>query len=43
MTIGSLALLALLQVPAPTQQLAPGTTYDPAIPTLDEVVGARLP
>ncbi len=39
MTIGSLALLALLQVPAPTQELAPGTTYDPAIPTLEEVVG----
>ncbi|MEX2465345.1 MAG: M14 family zinc carboxypeptidase [Gemmatimonadota bacterium] len=39
MTIGSLALFALLQVAVPTQPLAPGTTYDPAIPTLEEVVG----
>ena len=39
MTIGSLALLALLQLPAPTQELAPGTTYDPGIPTLEQVVG----
>ncbi|MEX2472833.1 MAG: M14 family zinc carboxypeptidase [Gemmatimonadota bacterium] len=39
MTIGSLALLALLQVPAPPQELAPGTAYDPAVPTLEEVVG----
>lgn len=41
MTIGSLALLALLQlqVAAPAQELAPGTTYDPEIPTLDQIVG----
>ena len=30
---------ALLQVPAPAQELAPGTRYDPSIPTLEEVVG----
>lgn len=35
----ALALAALMQVPAPTQDLAPGTSYDPAIPTLEEVVG----
>ncbi len=34
-----LLLASLLQVPAPTQQLAPGTQYDPSIPTLTEVVG----
>src|SRR5690606_21007684 len=39
MTIGTLALFALLQVPAPAQELAPGTRYDPAIPTLQQVVG----
>lgn len=39
MTIASLAVLALLQVPAPAQELAPGTNYDPAVPTLEEVVG----
>ncbi|MFH1765961.1 MAG: M14 family zinc carboxypeptidase [Gemmatimonadota bacterium] len=33
------ALAVLLQVPPATQELAPGTRYDPAIPTLDEVVG----
>ena len=27
------------QVPAPTQELSPGTRYDPAIPTLQDVVG----
>jgi hypothetical protein len=37
--LGTLALATLLQVPAPTQELAPGTRYDPAIPTLEEVVG----
>ena len=37
--LATLALFALLQVPAPTLELAPGTTYDPAIPTLDDVVG----
>jgi hypothetical protein len=33
------ALAVLLQVPPPAQALAPGTTYDPAIPTLEQVVG----
>ena len=33
------ALAILLQVPPPPQALAPGTTYDPAIPTLEQVVG----
>ena len=37
--LGTLALLATLQVPAPTQELAPGTQYDPDIPTLQQVVG----
>ena len=35
----AILIAALLQVPAPTQELAPGTRYDPAIPTLEEVVG----
>lgn len=35
----ALALAALIQVPAPTQELAPGTRYDPDIPTLEEVAG----
>jgi hypothetical protein len=35
----ALAFAALVQVPAPTQELAPGTRYDPSIPTLQEVVG----
>jgi hypothetical protein len=30
----ALALFALIQVPAPTQELSPGTRYDPSIPTL---------
>jgi len=34
-----LALAALVQVPAPAQELAPGTRYDPAIPTLEQVAG----
>jgi len=34
-----LLLAALLQVPVPAQELAPGTTYDPAIPTLEQTVG----
>ena len=38
----ALALAALIQVPAPTQELAPGTSYDPDIPTLEEVVGHGL-
>ena len=37
--LGTLVLAALMQLPAPTQELAPGTRYDPAIPTLTEVVG----
>ncbi|MFO8173916.1 MAG: M14 family metallopeptidase [Longimicrobiales bacterium] len=35
----SLALAILTQVPVPAQELAPGTVYDPAIPTLEQVVG----
>jgi hypothetical protein len=38
----ALAFAALVQVPAPTQELAPGTRYDPSIPTLEEVVGHDL-
>ena len=37
--LGTLALLVTLQVPAPTQELVPGARYDPAIPTLQQVVG----
>jgi hypothetical protein len=37
--LGTLVLLATLQVPAPTQELMPGAQYDPAIPTLQQVVG----
>ncbi len=37
--ISALALAALIQAQAPTQELAPGTRYDPAIPTLEQVVG----
>ena len=37
--IGPLLLAALVQLPAPTQELAPGTRYDPSIPTLTDVVG----
>ena len=37
--LGTLALLALLQVPEPLQELWPGTRYEPDIPTLEEVVG----
>lgn len=37
--LASFALAVLLQVPAPTQELAPGTSYDPSIPTLSDVVG----
>ena len=36
---GPLLLAALIQVPAPTQELAPGTRYSAAVPTLEEVVG----
>ena len=37
--LNALALVALIQVPAPTQDLAPGTRYDAAIPTLEQVAG----
>ncbi|HKJ00888.1 MAG TPA: hypothetical protein VJ997_00495, partial [Longimicrobiales bacterium] len=37
--LAPLVLAALIQVPAPTQELAPGTRYDPSIPTLEQVVG----
>jgi len=35
----ALALVILMQVPAPTQELAPGTRYDTSIPTLEQVAG----
>ena len=34
-----LAFAALVQVPAPVQELAPGTRYDASIPTLQQVAG----
>ena len=34
-----LLLASLLQVPQPTQELSPGTQYDPSIPTLEQVAG----
>ncbi len=34
-----LLLASLLQVPEPTQELSPGTRYDPSIPTLEQVAG----
>jgi len=37
--ISTFALAILLQVPPPTQELAPGMRYDPSIPTLEQVVG----
>ena len=37
--LSTLALAAALQAPAQAQELAPGTRYDPGIPTLDEVAG----
>lgn len=37
--LSALVLATLVQVPSPTQELAPGTRYDPTIPTLVEVVG----
>jgi hypothetical protein len=38
--LASLALAAFVQVAAPqVQELAPGTQYDPAIPTLEQVAG----
>ena len=35
----ALALVVLVQVVAPTQELAPGTWYDTSIPTLKQVPG----
>ncbi len=37
--LSTLALAAALQAPAQAQELAPGTRYDPGIPTLEEVAG----
>jgi hypothetical protein len=39
--ISALALAVVLQVP-PTEPLAPGTRYDPDIPTVEQVTGHRL-
>jgi len=39
--LSALALAALVQVP-PTPQLAPGTTYDPDIPTVEAVTGKAV-
>ncbi len=38
--LATLAVAAAIQLPAPVQELVPGTRYDPAIPTLEDVVGA---
>ncbi|MEM7414153.1 MAG: M14 family zinc carboxypeptidase [Gemmatimonadota bacterium] len=37
--IAPLLLASLMQVPAPTQELVPGTQYDPSVPTFEQVVG----
>ena len=37
--LSTLALATVVQLPAQVQELAPGTRYDPAIPTLEEVAG----
>jgi len=37
--LGTLALATVIQLSAQAQELAPGTQYDPAIPTLEDVVG----
>ncbi|HSH76501.1 MAG TPA: M14 family zinc carboxypeptidase [Longimicrobiales bacterium] len=37
--LGSFALLALLQISGAPGELAPGTRYDPSIPTLEDVAG----
>ena len=37
--LGTLALAAAIQLSAQVQELAPGTQYDPSIPTLEDVVG----
>ena len=36
--LGTLLFAALVQLPAQEQELAPGTRYDPSIPTLEDVV-----
>ncbi len=38
----ALGLALSVQVPPPSQELAPGTRYDPGIPTLEQVVGHRV-
>jgi hypothetical protein len=40
--VTAIVLAALLQVPNPAQELVPGIQYDPAIPTLADVVGHDL-
>ncbi len=37
--IWPVALAILLQVPGSAQELVPGTSYDPAVPTLEQVIG----
>ena len=37
--LSTLALATIVQMPAQVQELAPGTRYDPAVPTIEEVVG----
>ena len=37
--LGMLALATAIQLSAQVQELAPGTQYDPSIPTLEDVVG----
>ena len=37
--LSMLVLAVLIQLPLQTQELAPGTRYDPSIPTLEDVVG----
>ncbi|MCY3676606.1 MAG: zinc carboxypeptidase [Gemmatimonadetes bacterium] len=37
--LSTLALAAVIQMPAQVPELVPGTRYDPDIPTLEEVVG----
>ena len=37
--LGTLALATAIQLSAQVQELAPGTQYDPSIPTLEDVVG----
>jgi zinc carboxypeptidase len=37
--LGTLALALLVQLAPQSQELAPGTRYDPSIPTLEQIVG----